>query len=251
MPLTLTASTAAESLLAFWADAGVDVCLEYEPVDRTVRPAPRPATPGLAAPVVADTDAPSVATPELDVDSAQSLDELAAIAAQLRPVGATPAPWFRGAPAPAVLVIGDPPGADEVEGGQAFAGACGRLLDAMLAAAGLGERALALHASPWRPRGDGALSEAETQACRPLLSRALALTQPKCVLLLGDAALRTYTGRSEGVLALRGRWLEREGAPVLPSFSPGLLLKRPAAKAQAWSDLLTLLTRVDPIRNDP
>jgi DNA polymerase len=59
--------------------------------------------------------------------------------------------------------------------------------------------------------------------------------------------------RQEGILSLRGRWFEwksEDGAlelPALPTLHPAFLLRQPAAKKHAWSDLLLLTERLDRI----
>ena len=57
--------------------------------------------------------------------------------------------------------------------------------------------------------------------------------------------------RDEGILSLRGRWFDWKSSdgqvecPALPTLHPAFLLRQPAAKKKAWSDLLTLTERLD------
>ena len=44
----------------------------------------------------------------------------------------------------------------------------------------------------------------------------------------------------KGITRLRGQWTEAVGLPVLPMFHPAYLLRNPAAKREAWADLLSL-----------
>jgi len=59
--------------------------------------------------------------------------------------------------------------------------------------------------------------------------------------LLGAVAARHVMGFSEGIMKLRGRWLEyRAGeamVPVMPTLHPAYLLRQPAHKKLAWRDL--------------
>ena len=69
--------------------------------------------------------------------------------------------------------------------------------------------------------------------------------------LVGGAAAKSVLQRPEGILSLRGRWLDwRSSAgdldiPALPTLHPAFLLRQPAAKKKAWADLLTLTERLD------
>ena len=121
----------------------------------------------------------------------------------------------------------------------------------MLAAAGLTDRVFITNTVYWRPPGNRTPTLAEQAVCRPFLDRAIALIQPKFLLLAGGASAKSVLGRDEGILTLRGRWFEwtaPDGSlvlPALPTLHPAFLLRTPAAKKKAWSDLLTLAERVD------
>ena len=262
-----TAGQLAESLLAFWADGGVDAMLLDEPVDRIeagkVMPPVRPAAP-TAAPVAsprasagqADISA-AVAQAQALAAAAPDLDALvAAIAAfegcPLRYEGAaTKAVVYRGDPSAPLMVIGEGPGADEDAQGQPFVGRAGKLLDRMLLAAGLQDRVLITNTVFWRPPGNRTPTPAEQAICAPFLERIIALVQPKMLLLAGGAPAKSLLKREEGILSMRGRWFEWRSAdgsqelPALPTLHPAFLLRQPGAKKRAWSDLLTLTERLD------
>ena len=149
------------------------------------------------------------------------------------------------------MVIGEGPGGDEDAQGQPFVGRAGKLLDKMLAAAGLHDRVFITNTVYWRPPGNRTPTPAEQQVCRPFLERAIALVQPRFLLLVGASSAKSVLGREEGILTLRGRWFEWTSPdtatvlPALPTLHPAFLLRQPAAKKKAWSDLLTLAERLD------
>ena len=254
-------NAATESLLAFWADAGVEGCFEDAPVDRT-HVAPPPAVQAVARATA--SIAPSPAMPAGDAISearrlaagAATLDELAqAIAAfegcPLKAMGAKQAVFCRGNPEGDVLVIGEGPGAEEDQRGQPFVGKAGQLLDRMLAEAGLKDRVFITNTVFWRPPGNRTPTPAEQAVCAPFVERAFALLKPKAVLLLGAAASKSVLAADEGIMKLRGQWKEwrlAEGnvsAPVMPTLHPAFLLRTPMAKKAAWADLLALAARLD------
>ena len=259
----------AESLLAFWADAGVDAMLLDEAVDRIemgkvlppVRPAP-PVVPvsagpvGRVGPAQADVSA-AVAQAQAAAAAAQDLDALVvAIAAfegcPLRYEGAaTQAVVFRGDPQAPLMVIGEGPGAEEDARGEPFVGRSGKLLDRMFAAAGLDNRVLITNTVFWRPPGNRTPSPAEQAICAPFLERMIALVRPRMLLLVGAPSTKALLKREDGILKLRGRWLEWRSAdgalelPAMPTLHPAFLLRQPGAKKQAWQDLLSLTERLD------
>jgi uracil-DNA glycosylase len=263
-----SSSAHAESLLAFWADGGVDAMLLDAPVDRIAAgriapPAPavrRTATAAPAAsparPAAPDVSA-AVALAQSLAASADSLEALAAAIAgfdgcPLRFEGAaSQAVVYRGEPAAPLMVIGEGPGQDEDRQGQPFVGRAGQLLDTMFAAAGLTDRVLITNTVFWRPPGNRTPTPAEQAVCAPFVERAIALVKPAMLLLVGGASAKAMLKKDEGILSMRGRWYEWRSAdgtlelPALPTLHPAFLLRQPAAKKRAWADLLTLTERLD------
>ncbi len=149
------------------------------------------------------------------------------------------------------MIIGEGPGADEDLQGKPFVGRAGKLLDRMIAAAGLEGRVFITNTVFWRPPGNRTPTPAEQLACQPFLERAIALVAPRVLLLVGGAAAKAVLGRSEGILSLRGRWSEWKSQdgnleiPALPTLHPAFLLRQPGAKKKAWEDMLILAERVD------
>jgi uracil-DNA glycosylase family 4 len=261
---------AIESLLAFWADAGVDTAYAEAPVDRmaagleAMKPKPPPVqlrsaaspAPASAGLEVEAIDSAAIDTGRAAAAAAGDLEVLAAAIAAfegcgLKRQGARQAVFARGNPEAPVMVIGEGPGAEEDQQGAPFVGRAGRLLDKMLAAAGLEGRVFITNTVFWRPPGNRTPSPAEQAACRPFLERAIAMVRPKILLLAGGASAKHMLKTDTGILSLRGRWFEwksQDGAielPALPTLHPAFLLRQPAAKKHAWQDLLTLTERLD------
>ncbi|WP_242923444.1 uracil-DNA glycosylase [Caulobacter sp. CCUG 60055] len=258
---------AVESLLAFWAQAGVEACFDDAPVDRTAEAArmmraPPPPPPRVPAPVgrlpVRGGPDASAALAEAHAAAAAAGD-LAALEAAiaafdgcgLKFEGARQAVFARGAPDAPVMVIGEGPGADEDAQGAPFVGRAGKLLDKMLAAAGLTGRVFITNTVYWRPPGNRTPTPQEQAVCQPFLERAVALVKPRFLLLAGGASAKSVLRREEGILSLRGRWFDwtsQDGAQTvaaMPTLHPAFLLRQPAAKKKAWQDLLSLTERLD------
>jgi DNA polymerase len=258
---------ALESLLLFWSEAGVDAALTDEPVNRTVpgpdrRRSRSPATDAAGRPAgAAATSLHGAGGPGLEAARSLAADaaDLAALEAAigafdgcpLKTLGASRAVFARGAPDAEVMVIGEGPGAEEDLRGAPFVGRAGRLLDAMFAAAGLTGRVFITNTVFWRPPGNRTPTAAEQEICAPFVERAITLVKPRILLLVGAASAKSLLREPRGILAIRGSWFEwrsRDGAleiPAMPTLHPAFLLRQPAAKAKAWSDLLILAERLD------
>jgi DNA polymerase len=121
----------------------------------------------------------------------------------------------------------------------------------MFAAAGLTERVFITNTVFWRPPGNRTPTPAEQAVCAPFVERAIALVKPRLLLLAGGASAKAMLKKSEGILALRGRWFEWTSAdramevPALATLHPAFLLRQPAAKRKSWEDLLILSERLD------
>ena len=259
-------SRAAESLLAFWADAGVEALYGEEPYDRLAEGAERLAVKARPAAQAAPVS-PLARAQGPDIDAAvglarhaaraaMTLDQLAQAIADfeacpLRYEGARQAVFSRGSPSAPLMVIGEGPGADEDSQGAPFVGRAGKLLDRMLAAAGLSDRVFITNTVFWRPPGNRTPTPSEQAICAPFVERAIALVKPRLLLLAGGASAKALLRRDEGILSLRGRWFEWKSEdgeteiPAMPTLHPAFLLRQPAAKKKAWQDLLTLTERLD------
>ena len=160
--------------------------------------------------------------------------------------------FAEGDPAATLLLIGDPPGADEDRSGTAFAGAAGDYLDRMLAAISL-ERGQLLMTPliPWRPPGDRPPSQAEITACLPFLHRLIALVAPRRLLLMGLLAARALLPQAASRRRPRGEWMDTAipGTPLvlpaLPTFSAVELIRDPSNRRAAWDDLQLLRRTLD------
>lgn len=254
-------TASAESLLAFWRDAGVDACFGEAPVDRT-HVEPPPAVKAVARATAAVTPvadaADAIAQARRLAAGAETLEALGEAIATfegcpLRGLGARQSVFSRGNPEAEVMVIGEGPGGEEDARGEPFVGKAGQLLDRMLKEAGLEGRVFITNTVFWRPPGNRTPTPAEQAVCAPFVERAFALLKPKAVLLVGAASSKAVLGVDEGIMKLRGQWREwrlAEGgvsAPALPTLHPAFLLRQPMAKRQAWADMLSLAARLDEI----
>jgi DNA polymerase len=237
----------AQAALSWLIEMGADEIVGEEAINRFVAVAP-----AIVAAPVAKVE-PARASPS-SAEACKSLDELQAalLALENFPLKKTASNlcFADGNPAADVMIIGDVPGRDEDIEGKVFAGQNALLLEKMLGAIGLSLASASLfNFIPWRPPGNRTPTEAEIQICQPYILRAIELCGPKFILCLGGQSAQRLSGRSEGLLALRGKWFElnasKKKIPVLPSFHPSYLLKQASQKRLAWRDLLAFKEAID------
>lgn len=256
----------AAAALEWLAEMGADEIIADGPINRFGAPPPAAATPfrpppELAAkPVPVSRPAPASSDGKALAAQCNSLDEIAAALAGFEACPlmktATNLCFTDGNPRARVMLIGEAPGRDEDLQGKPFVGRSGQLLDRMLAAIGLSRAAqerenavFITNAVFWRPPGNRTPTEAETTMCLPFLLRAIELQQPDIIVCLGATPAQRLTGRSDGILKLRGKWLEAAAGErsirLLPTLHPAYLLRQPAQKRLVWRDMLMLRQALD------
>jgi len=137
------------------------------------------------------------------------------------------------------LIVGEAPGEEEDVQGEPFVGQAGKLLDAMLASIGLkrGDNVYITNVLKSRPPGNRNPEPDEVAACRPYLLAQIELIQPKLILALGRLAAQSLLGTDEAIGSLRGRVHPFQGVPLVATYHPAYLLRKPTEKARAWEDL--------------
>lgn len=158
---------------------------------------------------------------------------------------------YRGAERARLMIIGEAPGRDEDLAGRPFVGRAGQLLDRMLAAIELQEADVHItNVVYWRPPGNRTPTAEEALVCRPFLERQVELVGPEAILLLGGAAAKAMFDTADGIMKVRGKWRDIEVAGrrvrALATLHPAYLLRTPAAKRNAWRDLLALKSFLQP-----
>jgi len=243
--------------LNWLVEAGADEAIADAPVNRLVAkaPAPKPAQPApMARPAAARPVAPPLPVADDAIGSAMTAAAAAANLMELRAAleafdgcalkrTATNTVFADGVAEGGIMLIGEAPGRDEDRTGKPFVGRAGQLLDKMLAAIALDRKtnAYITNVINWRPPDNRDPAPEEAAACLPFLRRHIELANPGVIILLGAVAARHVVGISDGIMKLRGRWLEyRVGdrmVPLMPTLHPAYLLRQPAHKKLAWRDL--------------
>lgn len=253
---------AALALLEWQVELGVTDAICDAPVDRFALPDRLDAPPAARVAAAADdaSGAPAGLPPEMpQVDpvqaattAAQGADTLDALRAALAGFehcelkrGARNLVFSDGTPGARVMLIGEAPGRDEDREGRPFVGRAGQLLDRMLNCIGLAraDNVYITNVLPWRPPNNRDPRPEEIAMMQPFLRRHVELAAPEVLVLVGNHACQTVLGK-RGITRLRGQWAQAYDRPVLPMLHPAYLLRNPAAKREAWADLLELNARL-------
>jgi uracil-DNA glycosylase family 4 len=147
---------------------------------------------------------------------------------------------------PTILIVGEAPGEQEDAQGKPFVGRSGQLLDNMLKAIGH-DRNTSVYITnvvKCRPPANRNPRDEEIAACAPYLSRQIELLRPKVILAMGRFAAHALLKTDTTLQQLRQSTHAFESAagvlPVVVTYHPAYLLRRPADKHLAWEDLKRL-----------
>ncbi len=240
---------AARAALEWQVELGADEAICEAPLDRYAPP-PEPEAKPAEAPLRAAAPDP-VEDARRAAGAAGDLAGLRAAMAAFEGCelkrGARNLVFSDGDPAARVMILGEAPGREEDQAGRPFVGRAGKLLDRMLGAIGLDRTAPAsvyiTNVLPWRPPQNREPKPDEIAMMLPFVERHIALANPELIVLMGNVSCQAMLGR-KGITRLRGQWAEAAGRPALPMFHPAYLLRNPAAKREAWADLLSLRARL-------
>ena len=129
-------------------------------------------------------------------------------------------------PGARLMLVGEAPGAQEDETGRPFVGKGGRLLDALLAAAGLERAQIAVaNILKCRPPGNRTPTRAEAARCTAYLDRQVELAEPSLVVTLGMTALTWALGTGHRLGDVHGQVLPWRGRRVLATYHPSAALR--------------------------
>ncbi len=151
----------------------------------------------------------------------------------------------QGAEHPDILFVGEGPGRDEDAQGIAFIGAAGKLLTNIIGAMDYErEEVFIANVVKCRPPENRKPLPDEMEACLPYLKAQIAELRPKIIVTLGATALEGLIGPPVTITRQRGKWLEFEGIPLMPTFHPSYLLRNQAAKRPVWEDMQAVLKKL-------
>lgn len=143
-----------------------------------------------------------------------------------------------------VMFVGEAPGRSEDEKGRPFVGAAGKILDEMLAKAGISRSQVFItNVVKCRPPSNRVPEDEEVKACTPYLERQIALIRPRIICILGRTAYSSILGGGS-ITANRGKIIEKGGQRYFLTIHPAAAIYNRSMLALLEADLKKLAKEV-------
>jgi uracil-DNA glycosylase len=144
-----------------------------------------------------------------------------------------------------LMFVGEAPGEQEDKRGEPFVGPAGELLDKMIEAMGWSRASVYIaNILMCRPPNNRNPQPDEVAACKPFLEAKIRAIAPRVIVALGRPSANTLLGTDAPISALRGKFHDRHGVKVMPTFHPAYLLREPDRKRDAWADLKLVMAEL-------
>ncbi len=146
-----------------------------------------------------------------------------------------------------LLVVGEAPGEDEDLTGEPFVGPAGQLLNKMLFAIGFSrDEVFIANTVKCFPPDDRKPKKSEIESCSSFLLQQINLIKPAVILCVGAASAKSLLHSNETIGNLRGQVRVHAGTniPLIATYHPAYLIRKPSEKRAVWHDLLLLKSQM-------
>ena len=152
----------------------------------------------------------------------------------------------QGKASPRLMIVGDVPSEEEDSSAQMYRGAAGELLEKMLQAMKLStDEVFYTPAVKCRPPENRQPHVAESKTCFKHLQQQIAEQKPECILAFGNLAALGVLNQKLKVTEARGHWFNTaDNIPVMVTYHPAYLLRKPEEKKAAWGDLQQVMAKL-------
>jgi DNA polymerase len=124
-----------------------------------------------------------------------------------------------------VMLVGEAPGANEVEQGEPFVGRAGEKMDKVLRDIGVSREKLYItNLVKIRPPDNRDPKKEEIEAWAPLLEKEIEEVNPDIILTLGNFSSREMLDTKKGISQIHGRIFSQEGRKIMPIYHPAATL---------------------------
>jgi uracil-DNA glycosylase family 4 len=144
------------------------------------------------------------------------------------------------------MIVGDVPSEEEDGSAQMYRGTAGELLEKMLQAMKLStDEVFYTPAVKCRPPENRQPHVAESKTCFKHLQQQIAERKPECILAFGNLAALGVLNQKLKVTEARGHWFNTaDNIPVMVTYHPAYLLRKPEEKKAAWGDLQQVMAKL-------
>jgi DNA polymerase len=136
-----------------------------------------------------------------------------------------------------VAVVGESPGAPDIDSGQPFMGPAGEMLERILSSIGLARRECYLTNVVKMISSGDEITPDVLNFFTPYLRRELNLVHPQIIIAFGNTPTRAILKTKKPISQMRGEFQDFAGIKVMPTFNPAYLLRDPTKKREVWEDM--------------
>lgn len=146
---------------------------------------------------------------------------------------------------PAVVFVGEAPGAQEDATGEPFVGRAGKHLDSWIDKLGLARSDVyILNPVMCRPPENRNPTQEELTSCSQFFEGQLQILKPAIVVGMGRIATRALMGSEEPLKDLRGYWYKMPYGEVRITYHPSYILRNRRAQRLVDEDLVAVRERI-------
>ncbi|MDH5203983.1 MAG: uracil-DNA glycosylase [Nitrospirota bacterium] len=151
-----------------------------------------------------------------------------------------------GNPYSRLMFIGEAPGKEEDLQARPFVGDAGMLLTRLIEKMGFKrEDVYIANIVKCRPPMNRDPEKDEIEQCRIFVERQLEIIHPEVIICLGRISAQTLIGNPGlKITAIRGKFFDYNGIPLMPTFHPAYLIRNPKDKWLTWEDAQKVLQKL-------
>ena len=150
-----------------------------------------------------------------------------------------------------LMFVGTSPDVFDDASGRPFMGPAGQLLTKIIEAIESRRSEVFLgYIVRCHPTKSGQLTMREVGTCANFIEHEIAIIQPSVIVALGAIPTRYLVNSNDGFENLRGRFHDRYGAKIMPTYHPLSLLSDPQKKRIVWEDMKKVRDWLAEIRGD-
>lgn len=146
-----------------------------------------------------------------------------------------------------LMFIGEAPGREEDLQARPFVGDAGILLTRLIEKMGFTrEEVYIANIVKCRPPLNRDPENDEIEICRRFVESQIEIIRPEVIISLGRISSLTLIGNANlKITAIRGKFFDYKGIPLMPTFHPAYLIRNPKDKWLTWDDAQRVLERLE------
>ena len=147
-----------------------------------------------------------------------------------------------------IMLIAEAPGKQEDLQGIHFVGPAGKVLDILLASAGINRKDVFItNIVKCHPPGNRNPEPSEQEACIQYLRAETALLHPQVIVCLGRIAAQKLIAPNFKISREHGMWVHRKGYRMTAVYHPSAILRDPAKLEDAKKDFQSIVAKIQEI----